>query len=482
MLYYVIQVGIFQLLFLLVYDTFLRRETFFNWNRLYLLMSSVLALIVPFLKFETIRNLTSEQFMIKLPEVIIGQPQSQMHINQVEQDFGFWSWEWLWFIGMGIAALFFLIKLIHLMLIIKNNPKRWKGNILLVKLINETSAYSFFNYVFLGDKIPEAEQEDIINHERVHVRQKHSLDLLFFEVMRIVFWFNPLVYIYQYRIKELHEYIADAEVVKQTEIKQYCQQLLSELFQTKSISFINPFIKQSLIKKRIVMLQKSKSKQVQLLKYLLIFPLLFGMLFFTASCEGQSKIVGDTNKEQETLLLEVKDLKNLTEAEVREKEEKMKQFFNDSSLNRFIITDGVMKTTLKKEDEETIHEIDGYDAVDVPFSVVEEVPRFAICDELTTNEERKECMTHNLQRFVAENFDTKLASNLNLKGRIKIYVTFKISTMGEVTDIVARAPHTELEDEAKRVIESLPKFIPGKQKGKAVAVLFSLPIMFQVNE
>jgi beta-lactamase regulating signal transducer with metallopeptidase domain len=78
--------------------------------------------------------------------------------------------------------------------------------------------------------------------------------------MRIVAWFNPLVYVYQNRISEVHEYIADAEVAKTHKKEQY-QLLLTQVFKTQYISFINPFFKSSLIKKRIVMLQKSKSKK-----------------------------------------------------------------------------------------------------------------------------------------------------------------------------------------------------------------------------
>ena len=301
MLHYVIQVMVFQLIFLLAYDVFLRRETFFDWNRLYLLLSSILSLVIPFLKFESVKNIVSEQFVIRLPEIIIGDREKQSSIiddvmptsNPVVQDVGFWSWELVLYLGMGIATLLFAIKLIQLLLTLKNNPKRWRGDLLLVSLIDDASAYSFFHYVFLGDKIPYSEQQNIIKHEQVHAQQKHTLDLLFFEVFRIVFWFNPLVYIYQYRIKELHEFIADGEVAKQTEVHQYCQQLLSELFQTKSISFINPFIKHSLIKKRIVMLQKTKSKQVQQFKYLLIVPIVFGMLLYTASYAQQSSLKTD---------------------------------------------------------------------------------------------------------------------------------------------------------------------------------------------
>src|SRR5690606_19690448 len=147
----------------------------------------------------------------------------------------------------------------------------------------------FFHYVFLGEYIKDEEKDAIIEHESVHVNHKHTLDLLFFELLRILFWFNPLVYLYQSRMTILHEYIADAKAMKQTSKKQYYQNLLSQVFDTQQISFTNTFYKQSLIKKRIVMLSKSKSHKIHLLKYALLLPAIVGMLIYT-SCQEQLEI------------------------------------------------------------------------------------------------------------------------------------------------------------------------------------------------
>jgi len=155
----------------------------------------------------------------------------------------------------------------------------------IVSLIKSNTAFSFFNYIFLGDTLKKEEREAVLKHEMVHVNQKHTLDLLFFEVLRILFWFNPLVYMYQNKIMSLHEFIADAQAVKNESKNQYYQSLLSQVFETKNMSFINPFFKQSLIKKRISMLQKSKSKQVNLFKYALLIPIVFGMLVYTSSLQ-----------------------------------------------------------------------------------------------------------------------------------------------------------------------------------------------------
>src|SRR5690606_37225068 len=140
----------------------------------------------------------------------------------------------------------------------------------------------------IGKQLVKEERETILKHEWVHVKQKHSLDMLFFEILRIFFWFNPFIYMYQNRISVVHEFLADAEAVKYNKT-QYYQNLLSQVFHTRQVSLINPFFKESLIKKRIVMLQKSESKQIQLVRYALLIPMVFGMLIYS-SCSDENNL------------------------------------------------------------------------------------------------------------------------------------------------------------------------------------------------
>jgi TonB family protein len=91
-------------------------------------------------------------------------------------------------------------------------------------------------------------------------------------------------------------------------------------------------------------------------------------------------------------------------------------------------------------------------------------------------------MTNKITDFVGANFDTKIGKALNLTGVNRVIVQFKIDENGNVVDVKSRAPHPKLEEEAKRVINSLPQMTPGEQNGKAVGVMYSLPIVFQVNE
>ena len=283
MIQYILECIAFQLLFLVIYDFFLKRETFFQWNRAYLLGTFLLSIILPWVKIEAFKQ--------QVPQTFSGYPDFLWNLNAAQvavtvEDTSGWQLTWqegVFYSGMVLAFLFFLLKLRQVYLLKKRGKQVQFPNFTQVIITNSSIAFSFFKSIFIGDKVLKMKHDTIIEHELVHIKQGHTWDLLFFELMRIIAWFNPLVYVYQNRVSELHEFIADAHVAKEDKSEQY-QQLLSQVFQTEHISFINQFFTKSLIKKRIVMLQKSKSKRVWQLKYLLLVPLVMGMLFYT-SCE-----------------------------------------------------------------------------------------------------------------------------------------------------------------------------------------------------
>ncbi|MFD2517769.1 energy transducer TonB [Salinimicrobium flavum] len=119
---------------------------------------------------------------------------------------------------------------------------------------------------------------------------------------------------------------------------------------------------------------------------------------------------------------------------------------------------------------------------DVPFAVIEDVPIFPGCENMKNNQARKDCMSEKINEFVNRRFDTGLGSDLGLTGINRIYVQFRIEKNGDVTVLGARAPHPRLQQEAERVVNMLPKMQPGKQRGKPVGVLYSLPITFRVQD
>ncbi len=143
--------------------------------------------------------------------------------------------------------------------------------------------------------------------------------------------------------------------------------------------------------------------------------------------------------------------------------------------------DGIMNwklSNVEQEVEPVVEEIE--EDIDVPFSVVQEVPIYPGCEE-GNRVQRMNCTSKSIKEFVQRKFNTELADKIGLNGRQRINVIFKINKNGDIVDIRSRAPEPELELEAERVIALLPKMLPGKQRGKAVSVPYSLPIVFDAK-
>jgi protein TonB len=150
------------------------------------------------------------------------------------------------------------------------------------------------------------------------------------------------------------------------------------------------------------------------------------------------------------------------------------------------VEETVIEST-ETDQEEEIVEIEEVEVeeveedIEVPFAVIENVPIYPGC-ESGSNDAKRKCMSDKISKFVQKKFNTDLAGDLGLTGRQRINVIFKIDKNGNVTGVRSRAPHPRLEKEAARVINMLPKMKPGKQRGKAVTVPYSLPIVFQVQD
>ena len=422
MINYIIQIMLFQLLFLAIYDLFLRKETFFVGNRIYLLITPVLAFIIPFIKLPSSQLGYTNEVSIMLPEIVLS-PQRIIESSTVLQYVGANFGVLIFWIGCSVLLGLFLYKLGKLGSLIRKNPVNYYKEYKLVKIAKSRKAFSFFNYIFLGENISEADRHKVIEHEIVHSRQKHSMDLLLFEVLKIVMWFNPLIYIFQKRITAVHEFISDSSVIKNNQREQYINTLLNELFEVDNFSFINQFYKKSILKKRIIMMTKKKSNQIMQTKYLMLLPLLVGMLFYV-SCSDEFQ-TSETNKSLE-------DLPDKT---------------------------SIMTTEA------------------LSFTVIDKVPTFPGCEENDKN-----CFNKKIQKHFTSNFDFDLPNSLNLSsGKNRLIVMFTIDREGSIGDIKVRAPHSKLENEAKRVINSMPQLIPGEHNGETVAVKYILPVRIEIE-
>ena len=500
MINYILQVVIFQTIFLALYDLFLQKETFFKWNRLYLLITPLLSFVIPLLKFSSLKNSVSQEYIEQLPTVFLN---PQVVIDQVNQNNSSVNYlTIIFYVGALLFTSLFLMRLTKLLKLITSNKVIRKTNYSLVLLEDKKAAFSFFNYIFINEKLLKSKDLQIIKHELIHCKQKHTIDLLFFELLKIILWFNPMVYLYQKRITLLHEYISDAEVVKETTKKAYFNRLLSETFSVENISFINQFFKHSLIKKRIIMITKEKSPKMKQLKYLLILPLLTLMLVYTSCTNDAQAEIEEMNAliENEVIPNNGKYFEGKNGVKIfmgtylagevvsfEEMSDKEKEIFNEFrnlensrvEYNLVIDSNGDRVHFLKVPTppiKNTVIEDDG----SVPFAIIEDVPVFPGCEG--TKEELRICLQEKITQHVNVNFNSDLASTLKLTpGVNRIFVLFKIDKEGNISEVKARAPHQTLADEAIRVINLLPKMKPGKQKGDNVGVKYSLPIAFKVE-
>ena len=457
----IIQAIAFQFIFLLIYEFLLKRDTFFNWNRAYLLGTSVCSLVLPFVKISAFSNVIPADYVVNLPTVFIGEQsvKQTIPVEQIETVLLHTTsvnyYVWFWSIGAILCACLLVYKLFRIGVFQYASTSIKERGYTIATLKNSEDAFSFLNTIFLGDQLKADQKESILKHEKVHVKDKHTLDLLWFELLRIIFWFNPLIYIYQKRITEVHEFIADKSASKYQE--NYYENLLAKTFNVAQFSLVNQFYSSSLIKKRIIMLTKKQSNSILKFKHALLAPVVVAMLVFT-SCQHQTE-----NKE--TILENIQNIKEsiAEKGDMTLEEERALKSLLESTLN----VDLGLKTTSQGNE--------------ISFKTLDQAPLFPDCDENATSEELKKCFSKSISKHVGQNFNTKLANDLNLTGRQKILVAFKIDKLGGIKDIKVRAEHDVLADEAKRVIEALPKLKPGKHNGQAVTVPYTLPIVFQVQ-
>ncbi|WP_186434748.1 M56 family metallopeptidase [Dokdonia sp. Hel_I_53] len=418
-----------------------------------------------------------EAFQTVLPEVIIGN--TQLAKGEIVTNQGYYSFPWLIVYVIGVVTSIFVLfsKIIKLLPYFKY--KQLGKNI--IEIPESKEAFTLFNYIFIGKDIDKLSRKQILIHERIHVKQKHTWDLLFFELLRIVMWFNPFIYVFQKQTSIIHEYLADQKAVNAQSKKEYFEQLLNAAFGTEQLSFTNTFFNHSLIKKRITMLQKSKSKRITLIKYTLIVPLVLAMLVYT-SCSKENELETEQSLEQQiaSLKFAIEEKGEISESETQLLNELNKSLVGKSNMT---LVYSYSPDNNGKDIEEVVEQRRlEENGENIPFAVIDEVPVFPGCEGLSSNAERKQCMSSKISESIGSNFDTSIGKKLGLSGVTRIFATFKIDKNGYISGLRTRSPHPSLDLEAERVISMIPKMEPGKQNGEPVSVLYSLPITFAISE
>ena len=292
-LIYILEVNIYIIIFYLFFQIFLRRETYSRINRFYLIGSWLVSFILPlvFIPAFSIFDLSFLNGGGK--DILVGNPEFLFNNNLQEIDPALAESQIssigllniLLIIIIVFSTFFFFRALINYSRLIRKIKKYsieyFKG----YKIIyteNNSPIFSFLDYIFWNRKINliKPEGQTIFKHEIIHVKEKHSLDLIFFELLTAFFFYNPILYLYKRDIRLIHEYIADKNIINNKELtdNEYCRQLFNMTFDLNTNPLITNFYKNSNLKNRLKMITKTKSGKESIGKLFLIIPMLLVIL------------------------------------------------------------------------------------------------------------------------------------------------------------------------------------------------------------
>lgn len=517
-LHYLVQVNLYLVLFYGFYRLLLSNETFYNLNRTYLVGSAVLSFGIPFWYSDYIQSFfitqqVNEVFYTVLSPAVFGAKAS------AENPF---TWYDLLKAFYGFCTIFLSIKLIfnflQLKRILENSENYSKFGV----------GFSFFNFVFVDKDLQK--HEVVMEHEYVHIKQLHSADVILFEVIAVLCWFNPVVYFYKKSVKNIHEFIAD-DIASRLEASKadYAMLLFSQQFGLNPHQLTNQFIDKSTLKRRIEMLHKPRSRKIALLKYGFTAPLFALMLVIASASIAKNNGIKKVEKiVASTAEMPITELSILPiKAILSEKETPVKGKVTATEDGKPLA--GVV-IEIKAKNMGTTTDIDGNYTInatptdDLTFSFAgfettalpvtdkkiinvslrkagQTVGRGQALSEVvvagykpTINYESEEIFTTveenptfnggivELYRFIGKNLRYPIeARNKNIDG--KVFVKFIVRADGSTSDIsVLKGIGAGCDEEVVRVIGMMPKWNPGKQSGKPVSVYFTMPVSFILEE
>ena len=500
----------------LVYRLLFRNSNRLYFNRFFLITSMLLALAMPMLGLlsgmEVPQMAILKQNMFNgmmLSEVIVthdGQPMLPEVIvttNTTPSRFSVWQvMGGIYLIGVGVMTLLFLIKLGRLVVLIIRSPKRKMSSCTAVFTGREQGSFSFFCYAFFPN---ENVDPDIMRHEMSHIAHHHSWDILFAEVMMILQWFNPFIYLYKKELQSLHEYQADRDVVATGVDKKNYMMLILQQCTAVDFSGMSNNFSLILTKKRIKMITRNEKAKGLWWRLLATLPVLAILMIANTKVTAQEKKAVDKPITVETGRFEIFDddgapmqLKDTVfyavdgsyvkfetsdsfQPESGEPCKKLTVTSYDADgnqRNNFFITE-----TERRGDTSTYtiepFTLSGnlfvqlFDLAtsyeDTVYQIVEQMPQY------TGGEEA-------MMKYVAENIKyPQAAKDKNISGRV--FVSFVIEKDGSVSNVkVVRGIGGGCDEEAARVIKEMPKWKPGMQKGKPVRVNYMMPIFFKLDD
>jgi len=382
-LLYIGKVGVLFALLYSIYFIFFKNTTLFQANRFYLLLIIPISFILPLINWE---SSIDTYYTITLPNIDV------VNNTLVANSYNLYDIVSAIYLAVSfLLTIKFIYSLIRISIRISYLKKGKTTNV---------APFSFFHFIHIPKELDNESKHEIITHEKVHAQEFHSLDVLVYELLKILLWWNPLVWMASYSVKCNHEFIADNIASKNSKEK-YSSVLIAQLLGVNCSMLANNFNYKPLIKRRIMMMKTTKTKSLSMLKYALVIPV--ALVFVTVSVN--QKAVANTTVSKA----------KLGDGDTNDKVEVMPEFKGGKK---------------------------------------------ALMDYMINN--------------------IKYPKDTQKEG--KVQVSFVIDEKGNVTEAkVVKSVAPALDNEALRVINAMPKWTPGKDKGKNVKVKMVLPINFQLS-
>ena len=450
---YILKSSFCLAVFYLFYRLLLSRETFHRFNRIALLGILLLSCLLPFVEVSVRRPVEMYQTMMTWEQwlLLADLAGTETHAVQVQENVVTWIQGLLLVYLFGI--LFFMLRNIYSLFglwVLLKSGRREKVSDYVVTVVKavlivherDISPFSWMRYIVISQKDLHENGREILTHELAHIRNRHSWDLFAADICIFFQWFNPAAWLLKQELQNIHEYEADETVINEgVDARQYQLLLIKKAVGTRLYSMANSF-NHSKLKKRITMMLKEKSSPWARLKYLYVLPVAAIAVTAFARPEVSDKV-------EEISSVKVNDLAAIVETKVAES-----------------AGDTTKPADVKYVPAEVRKRLKGT----LVFEVAEEMPEFpgggmsAFMDYIKTN-----------MRYPAS------AKENGTQGRVT--VQFVVDEDGSIKDSkVLRSVDKDMDAEALRLINTMPKWKPGRQKGQPVAVKFTVPVMFRLDD
>ncbi len=523
-----IQSSIALLLFYLVYWIFLRKETFYVSNRFYLVFALVLSILMPLIPIQY-TVLTQASGSDVFAQVGSAFKNAQPYVGSGFESV--YSLHWLdailivYITGAAIFMLRLLVQTAILIIQILKNKIRYQDGLRIVETEKYGLPFSFFNVVYINPKFHKQDVlPEILAHEKVHIRERHWVDLLIIELLTVIFWFNPIIWFFEHAIKLNHEYLADHGVISNgSHVGKYQALLVNQLMGMQIIGLTNN-LNFGINTNRLKMMTKQKSPQIKSIKMIWVLPIVALLLYAFAEPNYEAiqnnvernKNVSQNQKEikisgtivdengdpfpgvqivvKGTMIGTTTDIDGTFKLKIQEEDKLAISFIGYKSINFTAEKLFLQNNKIVMEKAAIILDLDrmffgdppppppkiGEGKKDPPpppprknindrgeeeiFMVVERMPEYPGGFKA-------------LGSYITGMLE-KLTKSENIKGKARIF--FTVDNHGNAGNVrIISKDNEQAAKGAVTIIENMERWIPGEQRGKAVKVDFILPLEFK---